>query len=159
MHLRIAVAIAVALVAPGWALAEEDSLCARLRALSAGAAEGKVVRVRFTNVVGGDFFTACGPTDQSDVKAYCDDVVSTAGLHGLHAYPWRVRDCLRNGGVRPISVTRRSKGQTGRPTLTRLTAALGDGVRLDLTFKPEPNADVGELWDFYGRFDLTVWKP
>jgi hypothetical protein len=137
------------------AFAAEDLLCAKLDGLIVRAREGQVVRVSFSNALGGDIITACGPTDAPDQKIFCDELVASSGMHGLHTYPRRVRDCLLAARIRPYTATRRT---LERPILTRIGAILPDQVRLDLTYVPEPPSDE-DTWYFYGRYELVLWKP
>ena len=152
------VAVCLALVViPRPARAAEPGLCEILTKLAAEAATGEVIRIWFSNAVGGDVFTACGPTDTPLVRAYCADAIGSAGIHAFDRYPLRVRDCLRSGGVARITAGRRGSGVPGRP-LKHLAATMGDRVRLDLTFAPaSPDDDEGP-W-LYGDYNLVLWRP
>lgn len=158
MRAWIAALAAFALIAPSQALAEDVSLCAHLAALAERAEKGEVVRVWVSNVLGGDLFIACGPSDQADARAYCDDVVRAAGMHGFSGYPFRVRACLQSEGVRADARGRQPGKGRAASALTHVAAPVKGGVRLDLVFVPETTPD-GDAMDFYGRYDLVLWRP
>lgn len=77
-----------------------------------------------------------------------------------HVYPWRIERCLRAEGIRPrTEVVRVYTGLRSLGRIDHLTASMAGAVRLDLRYTPDAKQSEGEFADYYGRYDLVVWKP
>jgi hypothetical protein len=127
------------------------TLCAELTALTAYAGASPEP-LHINAWLDPDVF-ACGPTSV-DTRAFCNAAIEASGIEFAHIYPWRLRDCLAARGIR--SHITQQAGWTGlarRKRIVHLTARLGDGMALDVRWKPDGDAGL------YGKYALTIWRP
>ena len=90
--------------------------------------------------------------------AFCSAVAEEVSPDFTHAFPWDVADCLRDAGVPPsLEQADLYTGLVNRKRIVHLSAGWRDGVRVDVRFAPI--GDFGEFKDYWGRYDLVVWRP
>jgi hypothetical protein len=146
--LRAALVLLIGLTASAAQTAEPAPLCKALHGLADAARRtGEPQRVTFKVLTGGLDFAACQPVDRPELKAFCDAAIGSVGPETAHLFPWRVRDCVQTLAADPHVTTGGPAGLIRRPILSRLTAKMGGGMRMDLSYASE------------GRYDLVVWRP
>jgi len=121
---------------------ERPPLCEALHGL-ADAARSSGQAQRVTVSAGGGEALVCRADRNAAAGAFCD----AAAGEPADALPWRLkRECLGTMAADPQVQTGAERVGGGK-RMTRLTAKLGHGVRLDVS-------SVGP-----GRYDLVVWAP
>jgi hypothetical protein len=134
----IALALMIAALSAGPAFADDaPPLCKALRGLAEAArGTGQPLRISL------DAAQACHATPENDAtRAFCVPASTATG------FSWRLYDCVNTMAAQPQVTTtgEHAEGRT-RKKVTRLTAALAHGVRLDLT----ASAD---------QHEIVVWAP
>ncbi len=139
LALGSALALTLAAATPAAAL-DLPPLCQALHGLAdAAKAGGGPQRI---SVVGG----ACTPgADAARGRAFCD--AATAAMAGAaDLFPWVVHDCVNT--LAAETTKQFAAGDVGpkhKPRMTKLTANLGHGARLDIALAGD-------------RYDLVVWS-
>lgn len=154
-----ALVVAGLLLFAGPVHAQTNSICDALASLTQQAEiTGQPQRITLHK---SEMTLVCNLSNDPVRDGYCRDVIDGVSLEFHHMYPWRIESCLRNEGIRPrTEVVRAYTGLRRRARIDHLTAALAGGVRLDLRYTPDINpSDDGEYSEYYGRYDLVVWKP
>jgi hypothetical protein len=104
--------------------------------------------------------TACELSKDRVRDDYCRTALDATGLEFRHLYPWTVTDCLRAQGAKPRMETSHAFPGLKLRRIDHLAAGLPGGVRLDLRYTPDPDSGRdGDMRDYYGRYDLVVWRP
>jgi hypothetical protein len=139
-RLGYALVIAALFAAPARA-AEAPTLCTALRGLADEARRrGEPQRIS----AGVDLAAAapCRPvTDNAATRSFCGAAAQESGL------AWRIYGCEDTMAADTQVTTRGEHAEgRGRKAITRLTAKLAHGVRLDLN-------------EAAGRYDIVVWAP
>ncbi|MBC6983168.1 hypothetical protein [Caulobacter sp. 17J80-11] len=154
---------ALAILAPGVAAAQsaEPTLCPALDGLRAEAiSSGTPQRV---TVFAEDSmaFVCRREKNQAALKDFCSAAFDVVGIEFTHGFPWEVADCLEAAKVRPsLELVDQYTGLTDRKKITHLTAGWRDGVRIDIRYVPSGDfSSSPQNKDYYGRYDLVVWKP
>ena len=140
---RLALALLLAALLPPLAAAADETppLCKALRGLGEAARmSGQPQRISADVALAAP--AGCRPvTDSPATRAFCDEAARAAGL------AWRIYDC-ENTLAADTQVTAGGEHAEGRSrkAITRLTAKLAHGARVDLS-------QAG------GRYDIVVWAP
>ena len=135
----ILAAVAASAVAPAAWAAGTPALCKALRGL---ADEARSTREPLRFSVGADAAQACRPSpENAATRSFCASATTANGL------AWRLYDCVNTLAADPQVVTTGEYAERrSRQKITRLTAALAHGVRLDLSLATD-------------RYDVVVWSP
>jgi hypothetical protein len=136
-------ALAAALAASSAQALEKPPLCEALSDLAAAARQGG--QPQRLAVLAAPAF-ACRAEAPAG-RAFC--AAATAAGESADALPWRLKSaCLSTMAADPQVTTGAAPTDLpGRKRITRLTAKLGHGVRLDVSAAGP------------GRYELVVWAP
>ncbi|HEV2531495.1 hypothetical protein [Phenylobacterium sp.] len=145
---RIGLALALsALPLSVWASAaqalQRPALCDALYGLAdAARASGAPQRV---SMLAGQTRACRADASSAATQAFCE----AADGDTADALPWRLKSmCLETMAADPQATTGAEPAEVaGRRRMTRLTAKLGHGVRLDVSYAAP------------GRYDVVVWAP
>ena len=145
---------------PAWAL-DIPPICRALHRLGDEArATGQPQRIALVKARASTPM-ACEPGAKTAAQAdFCEAATGAIGAEFHHLFPWRLDDCVRTlAGDPRVTTVDEFTGVPRKPKLTTLFAKLGDGVWMESTWTPGPDADQGPNKGYYGRYDLVVWKP
>ena len=144
----------------GPACAADRGFCQALDTLRKEAARSGPQRV---SVIKDEAMTfACELTKGAPAeKAFCDAAADAVGIEFTHKYPWLIFDCLEKSEVTAkLELADQYTGISGRKKIRHLWARWHDGTRLDILFRPGGDLGDGlEYKDYWGRYDMVVWKP
>jgi hypothetical protein len=143
--LRLALPLTlIALASPAAAL-ESPPVCKALRGLAdAARATHEPQRLALGGPAGA---LTCRPMGETPAgRAFCEAALAATAGDSADMFPWRVHECVDYlGAGTQKAFAPGDVGARHRKRLTRLTASLGGGARLDL----QSAAD---------RYDLVVWS-
>jgi hypothetical protein len=141
--LRTVLALSLAAVAAPAVAVERPPVCQALHGLSEAARGGAGPQ----RIALGGPGPSCRPVvDTPATRAFCEAAIAAAGGDGADMVPWSVHPCVDTLASSVVKTF--GDGDVGpkhRRRITRLTASLGGGVRLDL----------GLTGDHY---ELVVWS-
>ncbi|MDO9224018.1 MAG: hypothetical protein Q7U20_09955 [Caulobacter sp.] len=139
------------------------SLCSNYRALVGQVSEtGQTLRIKLwkDEELALDSAIACAPGGEGTPSGdFCSAALAATGPEFYHNYPYQLLSCL-GGPAAGLRVTRTEQytGLVRRERIVHLTAGAGDRVFIDLAFKPEPEQASGQWSEYFGVYELVIWK-
>jgi hypothetical protein len=147
---------------PATAADAPKGVCKALRNLISAAADAKLVEVSFSNDVQADgndlAFSSCRSPDSVAAIEFCREVATASGMHGLQNFPVWIAECLRASHATALRAEHVKSGPWA-PMIRSVQANVGQGLRLQVQYRPRDGKDDARPLDIYGTYDLTIDRP